>query len=879
MAAARMLRRCPVVERLECRLAPAVVNVDAAAGLHAIDPNIYGVAFASTAQLDDLNLTLNRYGGNTSTRYNWQLNLDNKGSDWFFESLPDGPATPGQYGDSFITDTLAGGALPMLTIPMIDYVAWTNAARQRHSSFSVAKYGPQQATDSWMPDAGNGKWPDGSHITGNDPLDASTPNSVALQQGWINHLLNEWGNSSNGGVRYYFMDNEPALWWKTHRDVAPTGITHTQLRDKFISYASMVKQLDPNAQILGPEEWGWTNYFISGFHSQQADWGAQYDGMALMPWYLNQLRLNHQATGQRLMDYFTLHYYPQSDEFRDFNNVSNAMQLLRNQSTRSLWDPNYVDQSWIASTGINGGRVNLINMMQSWVDTYYPGTKIGITEYNWGAEGHMNGATAQADIWGIFGREGLDLANRWTTPDTDSPAYLAMKMFRNYDGNGSAFGGTSVQASVGNPDQVSAFASLRGSDGALTVMVINKNLATTPGATTSVTVNLGNFDSTGVAKSWRLAATNAALTQASITQLNDISFAGDSFTLNVPNQSVQIFVLSPAGSTAPATPTGLGASGGDAQAVLTWNAATGATSYSIYRSTVSGGQGAPIQTGVTGTSFTDVGLTNGTTYYYKVSAVNGAGESALSSEASALPQEPAAFSVFVNFTKATGEVAAGYVADSGAAFGDRGNGFQYGWNKVNTRAVDRDAANSPSEAHDSFARTQKPGRFWEIAVPNGTYQVHLAAGDPKFQTAVFKIKVEDVLAISGRPGRNRRWIENRVTVTVSDGRLTIRNAKNASNNKLNFVEITAAAAPLASLASFDTAIARALLRPARPLGEKEVTTPELPAHWATSPGDDSGPVKDRVAIPAERRSWVAHRSHGSRSVLDGMAIFRDPLDD
>ena len=82
--------------------------------------------------------------------------------------------------------------------------------------------------------------------------------------------------------------------------------------------------------------------------------------------------------------------------------------------------------------------------MKSWVNTYYPGTKIGITEYNWGAEGHMNGATTQADIWGIFGREGLDLANRWTTPATGSPTYLAMKMYRNYDGSDSAFGETSV---------------------------------------------------------------------------------------------------------------------------------------------------------------------------------------------------------------------------------------------------------------------------------------------------------------------------------------------------------------------------------------------------------------------------------------------------
>ena len=115
--------------------------------------------------------------------------------------------------------------------------------------------------------------------------------------------------------------------------------------------------------------------------------------------------------------------------------------------------------------------------MKDWVNSYYPGTKIGITEYNWGAEGNMNGATTQADIWGIFGREGLDLANRWTTPATGSPTYLAMKMYRNYDGNALRRSATPASRPPSpNPDQVSAFASVRASDGALTVMVVNKNL-------------------------------------------------------------------------------------------------------------------------------------------------------------------------------------------------------------------------------------------------------------------------------------------------------------------------------------------------------------------------------------------------------------------
>src|SRR6476660_6948629 len=113
------------------------------------------------------------------------------------------------------------------------------------------------------------------------------------------------------------------------------------------------------------------------------------------------------------------------------------MQLLRNRSTRSLWDTNYTDASWIGSV------VMLIPRIKNWVSTYYPGTKTGITEYNWGAEGDMNGATTQADIWGIFGRESLDLGTRWTTPSTGTPTYLAMKLWRNYDSQGHGFGETS----------------------------------------------------------------------------------------------------------------------------------------------------------------------------------------------------------------------------------------------------------------------------------------------------------------------------------------------------------------------------------------------------------------------------------------------------
>src|SRR6185369_4653796 len=64
-----------------------IINVDASANRRSINPNIYGVAFASTSQLADLNSPLNRSGGNATSQYNWQCNCDNRGSDWYFESL------------------------------------------------------------------------------------------------------------------------------------------------------------------------------------------------------------------------------------------------------------------------------------------------------------------------------------------------------------------------------------------------------------------------------------------------------------------------------------------------------------------------------------------------------------------------------------------------------------------------------------------------------------------------------------------------------------------------------------------------------------------------------------------------------------------------
>jgi hypothetical protein len=544
------------------RLLSVVIGVDAAANLQSISPLIYGVNFGTASDLADLGATFNRNGGNAATRYNWQLNADNRANDYFYESIGDTSSVAGERGDTFIADTQAAGAQTELTMPMIDWVAKLGPGRSKLASFSVAKYGPQQQTDPFFPDAGNGVQTNGQNVMGNDPNDANVPNSPQFEKGWVQHLVSKWGTADEGGLRYYGLDNEASIWFATHRDVAPTGLTMDQMLNKIVSYASMIKSVDPSALVLGPEEWGWDGYLYSGADQQYSSQHpgsplpdrAAHNNMDYIPWLLQQLQQQQTSTGQRLLDVLTVHYYPQGDQqgHDEFSNdVSTATQLLRNRSTRSLWDPNYVDQSWIQD------KVDLIPRLKNWVSTYYPGTPVGLTEYNWGAEDHMNGATTQADVLGILGREGVDLASRWVAPAQGTPTYNAYKLYRNYDNQHSTFGDTSVSTTVPNPDQVSAFSAVRSSDGALTIMVVNKNLydPTHPSATTSLTLDLSNFANLGTAQEWQLYAPNPTdMTTSVIAQKPDVSFTGSSFSVNVPMQSVTLFVLQPAAATAPSHP-------------------------------------------------------------------------------------------------------------------------------------------------------------------------------------------------------------------------------------------------------------------------------------------------------------------------------------
>src|SRR5262244_702788 len=93
------------------------------------------------------------------------------------------------------------------------------------------------------------------------------------------------------------------------------------------------------------------------------------------------------------------------------------------------------------------------------------------------------------------------------------------------------------------------------------------------------------------------------------------------------------------------------------------------------------------------------------------------------------PRQLLAFSLHVNFQPSGAAVPPGYLADTGAVYANRGNGFSYGWNAdASSAARDRNSPKAPDQRYDTFIHTQAFGtRTWEASVPNGEYQVHLVA--------------------------------------------------------------------------------------------------------------------------------------------------------
>ncbi|SDE65884.1 Glycoside hydrolase family 44 [Paenibacillus sp. UNCCL117] len=442
------------------------VKVDTSANRKPINQEIYGINFNDMHANDSqLEFPVQRWGGNNTTRYNWELDVANRASDWYFINYPydnDPAQLPhGSTSDRFIDETHAKNGKVLLTVPTI---GWTPKDRSVTYGFSQKKYGPQQSGAEELPDAGNGVREDESLITGNDPLDTSKPIGPDFVTRWMDHIAGRTGDK----VNYYALDNEPEIWHVTHRDVHPEAPTYDEIWGFTERYGKAIKDKDPDAQIFGPTSWGWCAYFYSSADNCSDGPDRQaHDGKPFLEWYLDQAADYKEETGVQLVDYLDIHFYPQENVVTSGDEGPYAAKR-RYQSLKSLYDPNFTDDSWIQEP------IRLIPRMKEMINSKLPGTKLAITEYNFGNGNGISAGLAQAEALAIFGREGVDLATRFGAMKAGTKIEDAFGLYLNYDGQGSKVAGTSVSATSSNSDAVGAY-SIEGSDGKLFVLLFNKD--------------------------------------------------------------------------------------------------------------------------------------------------------------------------------------------------------------------------------------------------------------------------------------------------------------------------------------------------------------------------------------------------------------------
>jgi Glycoside hydrolase family 44 len=521
------------------------VTIDALSNRHPISPYVYGGAYPQDAPtIKDSGLTVVRWGGNATSRYNWKLFTYNAANDWYYEDFN---YTEIGDGDSakFITDVKNAGSHPLMTMVMLRWVAQSaENGSNGHWSFSVGKYGAQCGVDPSNTDAGNGLKTDCTTTLTANPNDANVPlldqpgtndpsGSVYRNQ-WAAALASAFGSAPH----FYDMDNEIDIWGSTHRDVHPSP--SAEMRDTFVAEARKLKSWDAKALRLGPVSCCWWFYW-NGANGN--DKGA-HAGVDLLPWWLNEVYWQDKRDKTRSVDVLDVHAYPDGPDTSTWTQAQR--QALAARIYRDYWDPTYVsesgsiNQNWATFIQPNKTIPFRIPRIRATANMIYPGTPVSFTEWSAAFAGESDFSTAlgDADAYGILGRERVYLASRWVAPVPANPNYLALKLFTNYDGQHHGFGTTAISdVNNGDPNLFSSYASLNSSGTTLTVLVLNKD----PSNTDQIQFTLDGFTPSQVT-SYTLSSTNPTQIAASRASAwpSSMSFAPYSATLLVVTGTSQV---------------------------------------------------------------------------------------------------------------------------------------------------------------------------------------------------------------------------------------------------------------------------------------------------------------------------------------------------
>ncbi|MCQ2588042.1 MAG: glycoside hydrolase family 44 protein [Treponema sp.] len=445
-----------------------------------ISPYIFGVN--DRADLEIVHPKSIRLGGNRMTAYNWETNKSNAGADWYNQS------------DNYMTQSIrshyrqcsGGPALNMADDALEHNIPYTLLTLQMAGY--VANKDGEMTVDNALDS--NDWCKIVNRKNGEFEIFPDTTDNVVYTDEYLNYLDYLIGKSdSETGIKAYALDNEPALWQHTHSLIQREPIKAEDLIAKSIDLAATVKDFDSGAEIFGPSLFGYSAYCSLG-----SDWSllqikSAYRYNWFIDYYLDKMKEAEETYGKRLLDVLDLHYYTEAKgacgkrtcEHFDNDDCIKA----RINAVRSLYDADYKEKSWIMDTGAKFFPL-LPNIKKS-IDTFYPGTKLGFTEYNFGGGKHISGAIAQSDFLGLLVQQEVYFASIWAFENSEYQ-FAAINMYTNYDSNGSYFGDKLVPLTSEDDYTVSAFAAKNEEDGKFHIILNNKNIH----EKTTVKINLEN---------------------------------------------------------------------------------------------------------------------------------------------------------------------------------------------------------------------------------------------------------------------------------------------------------------------------------------------------------------------------------------------------
>ncbi len=498
-----------------------------------ISPYIYGVNsdFRTEEYLYDATAGSARQGGNRFSGYNWETNFSNAGRDWLHNS--------DQYLVDFDKEQLAIPGAPALGFAR---EAAAKNVPYKITTIQMAGYVSADDDGEVTEDeiAPSPRWKEVRAAKGSAfSLTPDTTDDYVYMDEYVNYLVQTLGDATTAtGYQAYNLDNEPSLWDATHARMHPDDVTCGEIVSKSIDYASAIKAVDPHAEIFGLALFG-VNAYVSfsnapdwAAHSEEYDWFVSY--------YLDEMRKAEETHGKRLIDAIDLHYYSEAKgqcrvtECEDYTHTDCIEARL--QSPRSLYDPMYIENSWIGE-GFQKYLPIFPNVNAS-IEKYYPGTKLALTEYNFGGGNHISGAIAQADALGVYATHGVYAANLWKINSTIEYQLSAINLYTNYDGKGAAFGDTLVESSTSDIEKAVSYAAIDGSDDKrVTLVLTNKSLTETQRSTITLDAD-AQYSSASV---YGITGDSAEI---KLMQTVD-KIENNTFTLEIPALSVvQIEILS-----------------------------------------------------------------------------------------------------------------------------------------------------------------------------------------------------------------------------------------------------------------------------------------------------------------------------------------------